>query len=428
MILCPRSSWLGTTHKTKPQEEGRAEIMPRYIVIGGGAIGLNAAYQLARIQSGKVTLLEKGLVGDGSSSRAGGIITGLLWSETGVLARMISLRLYQELSTDLEQYGYRFQDVGCLNLFDPASWREREELLPMYDRLGFGYEILDDVQMRRRWPDLTPEADLVGLHDNLGGYSEPHEYVPALARRCRDLGVELRENAQVEDLQIDNGRVVGVQTAMGLLEADAVICTVHAWTVTFMERCGVGLPIKSFVHQRYVSSELQERVAFPVINANPYGGYIRPARLGTTDFRILAGGETEEREEQRVEGPSFRMSELSAPKNVRSVLATNLTPLVPKLATTHWETEQVGLISYSLDSEPILGKLPQLPGLVVGAAFHSGGLAYSPVAGLLLAELAAGETPSVEISSFSPDRFSAQDTDAYLASTWVQAEALRRRH
>ena len=65
---------------------------------------------------------------------------------------------------------------------------------------------------------------------------------------------------------------------------------------------------------------------------------------------------------------------------------------------------------------------------MVGAAFHSGGFAYSPVAGLLLAELAAGEEPSVDISTFSPARFSAQDTDAYLARTVVEGEAFRRRH
>ncbi len=402
--------------------------MPRFIVIGGGAIGLNTAYQLARKGSGRVTLLEKGQVGDGSSSRAGGIITGLLWSETGVLARMISLRLYQELSADLEQYGYRFQNVGCLNLFDPASWPEREELLPLYDRLDFAYEILDAGQMRRRWPNLTPEDDLIGLHDALGGYSEPHEFVPALARRCRDLGVEIRENARVSGLQIKNGRVVGVQTAMGVLEADMVVCTVHAWTTAFMELCGVRLPIKSFVHQRYVSSKLQEYAAIPAINANPYGGYIRPARLGTTDYRILAGGETEDREEERVDELAFHMSGLTAPRSLRVGLSKNLSPLVPKLAETRWETEQVGLISFSLDGEPVLGTLPQLPGLVVGAAFHSGGFAYSPVAGLLLAELAAGDEPSVDVSTFSPARFSSEDTDAYLATTVVQADAFRRRH
>ena len=402
--------------------------MPRFIVIGGGAIGLNTAYQLARKKSGSVTLLEKGQVGDGSSSRAGGIITGLLWTETGVLARKISLQLYRELTADLKQYGYRFQEVGCLNLFDPPSWPQREELLPLYDGLDFAYEILDAKQMRRRWPDLTPEADLIGLHDAMGGYSEPHEFVPALARRCRDLGVEIRENARVSGLQIENGCIAGVQTSLGVLEADVVICTVHAWSRAFMEQCGLRLPIKSFVHQRYVTSELTDPADFPAINANPYGGYIRPARLGTTDFRILAGAETEDREEERVDDLAFRMSELSAPKSVRRQLTTNLTPLVPKLAGTRWESEQVGLISFSLDGEPILGKLPQLPGLVVGAAFHSGGFAYSPVAGLLLAELAAGEKPSVDVSSFSPTRFSERDTDAYLASTVVQASAFRRRH
>ena len=402
--------------------------MPRFVVIGGGAIGLNAAYQLARKKVGSVTLLEKGQVGDGSSSRAGGIITGLLWSETGVLARMISLRLYQELSADLERYGYRFQGVGCLNLFDASSWTEREALLPLYDRLGFGYEVLDAEQMRGRWPDLRPEADQIGLHDALGGYSEPHEFVPALARRCRDLGVEIRENAPVSGLQIENGRVVGAQTGMGVLEADLVVCTVHAWTTAFMELCGVRLPIKSFVHQRYVSSKLQEYAAIPAINANPYGGYIRPARLGMTDYRILAGGETEDREEERVDDLAFHMLGLAAPQSLRRRLSENLAPLVPKLAATHWESEQVGLISFSLDGEPILGKLPQLPGLVVGAAFHSGGFAYSPVAGLLLAELAAEERPSVDITSFSPTRFAAEDSAAYLAETVVQADAFRRRH
>ncbi len=90
------------------------------IIIGGGVIGLSTAYQLARKKFGKVILLEKGPVGDGSSSRAGGIITGLLWSETGVLARKLSLALYRELSADLP--GYRFADVGCLILFDPSCW------------------------------------------------------------------------------------------------------------------------------------------------------------------------------------------------------------------------------------------------------------------------------------------------------------------
>src|SRR6185312_15654787 len=64
------------------------------VIIGGGVIGLSTAYQLARRKYGRIVLVEKGALGDGSSSRAAGIGTGLLWSETGVKARKISMRLF----------------------------------------------------------------------------------------------------------------------------------------------------------------------------------------------------------------------------------------------------------------------------------------------------------------------------------------------
>ena len=157
------------------------------VIVGGGVTGLSTAYQLARKGYGRVILLDKGPVGDGSSSRAAAIITGLLWSETGVLARKVSLRLFRELSDALE--GYRFQDVGCLNLFDPASWPERAALLPIYERCGAPFEILDAAEMRARWPELHPRDEFIGLYDPLGGYSEPDDYIPALARSVVNSGL-----------------------------------------------------------------------------------------------------------------------------------------------------------------------------------------------------------------------------------------------
>src|ERR1043166_2940835 len=178
---------------------------PTAIIIGGGVIGLSTAYHLARRKYGKIIVLEKGLVGDGSSSRAAAIITGLLWSEPGVLARRKALQLYRDLSRELD--GYRFQDVGCLNLFDPQSWPEREALLPLYQRCGAPFEILSPAEVRKRWPALTPRADFTGLFDPLGGYSEPHEYIPALTRKNRELGVEILEHQRVEEFTMRNGRV-----------------------------------------------------------------------------------------------------------------------------------------------------------------------------------------------------------------------------
>lgn len=396
------------------------------IIIGGGVIGLSTAYQLARKKFGRVILLEKGVVGDGSSSRAGGIITGHLWSETGVLARKISLALYRELSDDLP--GYRFGDVGCLNLFDPASWLERLPLLPLYDRLGAPYEILDAAEIHLRWPELTPAESDIGLFDPLGGYSEPEEYIPALAQRCRQLGVEIREGQLVTGFAQRNGRISGVTTAEGTIEGDAVVCTVHTWTQQVLTQRGWQPPFKAFVHQRYVSTPLsadsQAAINIPAINANPYNGYIRPAR----GHRLLAGAETAKREEFRTPSLDFQMTALSAPAFVQTKLAADITPLVPALGRTHWETEKVGLIAFALDGEPLLGPLRELPGIYLGCAFHSGGFAYNPAAGLLLAEFVADGQTQIDLSAFSPDRFAPGEVNDYLATTVTQESAVRRRH
>jgi len=392
------------------------------IIIGGGVIGLSTAYHLARKGVGKVILVEKGPVGDGSSSRAAGIITGLLWSDTGVLARKLALQLYRELSEDLP--GYRFQDVGCLNLFDAPSWPDREKLFPLYDRHHVAYEIMNAADMHQRWPELTPSADLIGLYDPLGGYSEPDEYVPALAQRCRELGVDIRQGVQVTGFMERNGRVAGVTTAAGNIEGDAVVCTVHIWTQKLIERLGLQVPVKAFVHQRYVTTPLAAPVPIPAVNANPLYGYIRPA----TGNRLLAGGETPLREEYRISSPQFHMSALSAPAEVKTMLTTNLTPLVPRLAQTTWESEKVGLIAFASDGEPILGPVDELPGLFMGCAFHSGGFAYNPAAGLLLADFVADGQARIDVSDFSLNRFDAASIVEYLAITVPQEAAVRRRH
>lgn len=392
------------------------------LIIGGGVIGLSTAYHLARNHGVKVILLEKEQIGDGASRRAAGIITGLLWSDPGVLARKISLQRYRELSEELP--GYRFQDVGCLNLFDPPSWPEREKLLPIYDRLAAPYEILSAAEIHRRWPELTPDAEIIGLFDPLGGYSEPDDYIPALAGQCRALGVEIHERTPVIGFVGHNGRVIGVKTTGGVIHADAVICTVHVWTNQILQSLGGQLPVKAFVHQRYVTTPLPAPVRIPAVNANPQGGYIRPA-IGN---RLLAGGETAWREEWRVPSPVFRMSELTAPESVKSELTTHMTPLWPRLVETSWASEKVGLIAFAVDGEPILGPVDQLPGLFLGCAFHSGGFAYNPAAGLLLAEMVALGRTQIDVSAFSPNRFLPEVTRAYLDSTVTQAHAVKRRH
>ncbi|MEJ1972443.1 MAG: FAD-binding oxidoreductase [Lacunisphaera sp.] len=393
------------------------------VIIGGGVIGLSTAYHLARRGHGRIILLEKGLLGDGSSSRAAGISTGLLWSEAGVNARKVSLGLFRELSRELP--GYHFHDErGCLNLFSPALWPDREKLLPLYDRLAAPYRILSAREIRDKWPALNPPDDFRGLHDPCGGYSEPPDYIRALALRVRELGVEIREQTKVTGFLTKGSGVCGVQTTQEAIGADAVVSTVYAWTLPVLRSLGVRLPVKHFVHQRYVTIPQESTCAFPPVNADPYGGYVRPA-FGN---RILLGVETAARDEWKVNSTDFVMTELATPDILRVTAAERMSEFLPALRTAKWEFERVGLISFSMDGEPILGPVSAVPGLFVGAAFHSGGFSYNPVAGLLLAEFVRQQRTSVDVAAFSPDRFVADQVDNYLATTVPQERAVRRRH
>jgi glycine/D-amino acid oxidase-like deaminating enzyme len=303
-------------------------------------------------------------------------------------------------------------------------WPAREKLLPLYDRLEVPYQIFSAAEIRRRWPELHPPADFIGLHDPLGGYGEPAEFLPALARRLRELGVEIREHSRVEAIRPEGGRVAGVRTGDGDLAADAVVAASYAWIHPLLATVGVKLPAKTFVHQRYVTAPLAAPLVLPPVNADPYGGYLRPA----AGNRLLLGVETPDREDFRVTSFDFRLDALAAPEGLLPAAAARMQPLLPRLGEVRWESSHVGLLSFSLDGEPILGPVPGIEGLFVGICFHSGGFSYSPASGYLLAELVAHGRAPLDLQAFSPARFAADETERYLASPLTQGQSFRRRH
>jgi sarcosine oxidase, subunit beta len=395
--------------------------MNRVAIIGAGVTGLSTAYHLCKRNFGEIILLDKGPVGDGSSQRAAGIITGLLWNEPGVLVRQRCFTLYQELSEELK--GYRFRQVGCLNLFGRDSWKEREALLPLYDRLHAPYQILDAEEMEARWPAMRMPSDAVGLYDPLGGYSEPSEYIPAMKQRLLELGVDIREGEQVTGFAMNKGVVRGVKTGREVIEADVVVSTVYSWTRALLQTVGVELAVKCFVHQRYVTAPLAAPNALPAVNANPYGAYFRPSIGGA----LLAGLETIDREEYAVDSLDFRLAQMPRP-GLHDELRRRLLPLLPLLEGIAFEHESVGLLTFSMDGEPILGPLTGLPGLILGLAFHSGGFAYNPGTGELLAEYVTQGRTSIDVRAWSPDRFDPQETTTYLGKLLRQKDIAKRRH
>ena len=392
------------------------------VVIGAGVTGLSTAFHLVEKGVERVVVVDKGSVGGGSSLQAGGIITMLLGTETEVRARAISLDLFERFSRILD--GYQFHQVGCLNLVTEDVFSEAAPVRDMWRRLGGRFEVLRGGEISERFPDLAAVETDIGVLDLRSGYSEPHRYVPALRAKLEDMGVEIRENETVVGFDIRSGRLRGVVTDRGTIETDAAVSSVNAWTNHVLSLVGFRVPYKNFVHERFVTRPFPEPPRLPAVNDHILNGYVRP----TDDNRLLLGTSVDGLGAYEMRGPAFDVSELEPHPDALPFLKEHLVRRAPMLEGAEWDYHTVGLISLAYDVKPVIGPVPGVDGLFVGAHFHSGGFAYNPASGLLIAEHVVDGETSIDSEMYSPARFGSVDTDAFLTAPIMHDDMGRVRH
>ena len=378
------------------------------VVVGAGVTGLSTAFHLAEKGVERVTVVDKGTVGGGSSLQAAGIITMLLGEEQLVRARSVSLDLFERFGKLLD--GYDFHQIGCVNLVSEKTLSKTESIREMQRRAGGHFEILQGQELVERFPDVIAADSDCGVLDLRGGYSEPHKYVPALHRKLIEMGVEIRENEPVVGFDVKNGMLTGVITEETRLEADAAVCAVNAWANHVLSSVGYEIPMKNFIHERFVTKPFDKAPRIPVINDNVLEGYIRP----TDDNRILVGTGYHNPSQYEISGSDFEVSSLEPNPDALPFCKEQFVHRAPMLEGAEWDYHTVGLISFAADRKPVIGPVPGVDRLYVGTNFHSGGFAYNPVSGLLLAEHVVDGVTSIGSDVYSPDRFDGIDIKEFL--------------
>jgi glycine/D-amino acid oxidase-like deaminating enzyme len=392
------------------------------VVIGAGVTGLSTAFHLVEKGVERVVVIDKGAVGGGSSLQSGGIITMLLGRETPIRARAVSLDLFERFSRILD--GYEFHQVGCLNLFTKDVMAQNAWLRQLWSRLGGRFEVLHGREITERFPDLQADDGDYGVLDLRSGYSEPHRYVPALKARLQEMGVEFREHDAVIGFDIRNDRLVGVETKSATLEADAAVCAVNAWANHVLSFAGFQIPYKNFVHERFVTKPFPETPRLPAVNDHILNGYVRP----TDDNRLLLGSGDHDSPAHEMHGPDFEVGDLEPDPRALPFLKEQFVKRTPLLEGAEWDYHTVGLVSLAYDVNPVIGPVPGVDGLYVGTNFHSGGFAYNPVSGLLLAEHMVDGGTRFDTTAYSPSRFDGFDTEAFLSEPIMHSAMGRVRH
>src|SRR3954466_11818314 len=201
------------------------------IVIGGGGHGLATAYYLAKnFGMANVAVLGKGWIGSGNAGRNTTIIRSNYLLPGNLPFYELSMQLWEGLEQDLN-YNAMVSQRGVLNLYHSDAQRDayarRGNAMRMH---GVDAELLDRTAVRRMLPFLDFDTArfpiMGGLLQRRGGTARHDAVVWGYARGADKRGVDIVQNCEVTGINIEHGRVTGVETTRGTIRANKIALAV----------------------------------------------------------------------------------------------------------------------------------------------------------------------------------------------------------
>ena len=378
---------------TSPGHPGSADA----VVVGGGTVGGWCAYFLRRAGLDRVVLLEKGLLGQGASSRAAGVVRMQGGTPTAVRLGQWSRRFYlgqrEELGIDsgFVAQGYL---LPCFTEAEVAAARER---MAMQASLGVPVRWLDPAEVDAANPTLAPGQTLGGTFCDDDGYITPPRNVTAYAVALALSGVRVCEQVRFTGLVMEGGRVTGVETPTGRISTPLVVLTGGPKLAEVGALAGIRIPAGGVRHQVAVTEPHPDLgpARVPMVFDLMAGLYWRPEEGG-----LLFGMSNPD--EQPGENVSVDEAYLA---RMRKRLAT----LVPVTAGLGLRRTWAATIDYTPDHQPILGPALGPDGPLAGVTVASAGghgMMWGPAVARVAADLAlTGTSGVVDAAPLGLDRF-----------------------
>ena len=213
----------------------------KVVIIGGGVIGCSVAYHLSKLGWQDIVLLERKQLTSGTTWHAAGLIGQLRATLNMTKLAMYSTELYNNLESETGiATGYKRN--GSLSL---ALTEERFEELrrgaSMARNFGLETEILSNNEIKKRYPMLFVDDAVGGIFLPSDGQADPSNIALALAKGARLNGVSFFENTKVTNIDIENGRVAGVETPKGKIKSEYVVNCAGMWGREVGKMAGVDI-------------------------------------------------------------------------------------------------------------------------------------------------------------------------------------------
>ena len=372
------------------------------IVIGAGVIGCSVAWHLARFGAGRVVVLDRGRIAEGTSAMSSGILRTHYSVAANVELARRSWQVFDHFAATMEDDDASAGLVKCGYLIAAP---EGDKLGPLRASLaaqvamGIEVQTLDVAQAAALLPIAQfDDAALIGFEPE-AGFADATLVATGVARAARRLGVRFLEGVAATGLVRQAGRVVGVDTAQGRFHAGLVISAQNIWARELAAWAGLDLPV---VAERHRVLALQGPRAYtramPVFKDLGSPGMLYCRSYGGAQMLVSEGiaGET-------LAAPSNEPGEVSMDHVLE--VGAQVSQRFPSFDSAGLASSWTGVYDVTPDWNPVLGRVNALPGLIVACGFSGHGFKLSPAVGRVLAQEALGQATDVPLAPYALERF-----------------------
>ena len=361
------------------------------VIIGAGIVGCSLAYHLSLQGASRVAVVDKDLICSGSTGRSAGGIRQQFATDLNIRLSLESVRMFERMPEELA-VDPGFRKVGYLFLASTeAELALFRQNVTLQQRHGVPVQMVGPDDIRRLVPFVQLDGILGGTYCPTDGYAAPYEVTMGYAAAARRRGVTIHEQQPVTAILRQAGRVVGVETTNGPIEAPIVVNAAGAFAGQVGEMAGVDVPVRPFRRQLFTTLPVPAFTPEPPLTIDYHRNWYFRGELGGCLF--------------------------SGPKDEESTFNTNVdwdhlaesveqaVVRLPLLAEAEIHRGWAGLYEISPDNNAILGRVPELEGFYVAGGHSGHGFQHGPIVGKLMAELILTGRTTIDIGALGIERF-----------------------
>ncbi|MGD8191493.1 NAD(P)/FAD-dependent oxidoreductase [Brevibacillus ginsengisoli] len=369
------------------------------IVIGGGIIGGAIAYYTAKAGM-QVTVLERGELAGGTSSRCDGNILAID-KDPGFDSQMSlkSQELVDQLSRELD-HSFEYRAPGSILVCETEEeMSAAEEWVQKQKRAGLAFRMLDRSDIRQESPFFADDL-LGGLECATDSTVNPYLLTYALFDGAKKHGARIVQRTEVKAVSKNpadgNFRL---DTTNGDWTAKQVVNAAGVWAPHIGQMLGLDIPIAPrkghlIVASRQVPVGLRKVMEFGYL-LSKFGG-TRKVDEETEKYGVALVFEPTESQNFLIgSSRQFVGFDTRVDMEVIRCMARRMLRFYPKLADFNLIRTYAGLRPWTQDHLPIVSAVKEVPGFFIAAGHEGDGISLAAVTGKLMSEMLSGQSETI---------------------------------